>query len=55
MNVERLTEFLRYMEKEILPATVDIENLADANRKHVQKLVYTNLVDRFDSMLDGAL
>lgn len=55
MNTEPISEFLRYLEKEVLPATVDLEKLEDANRKHVQKLIYTNLVDRFDSTIDGAL
>ena len=33
----------------------DIAKLADANRKPVQKLVYTNLVDRFDAIVDEAI
>lgn len=53
METGKVAEFLRYVDKEILPATSDLENLDVANRKHVQKLVYTNLVDRFDSLVDG--
>lgn len=55
MNTDRISDFLRYLEKEVLPATQDLEKLEDANRKHVQKLIYTNLVDRFDSTVDGML
>lgn len=55
MNTDRFDEFQKFVEKEILPATADIEKLADTNRKHVQKLVYTNLVDRFDATVDGSL
>ncbi|PKM21632.1 MAG: hypothetical protein CVV10_08385 [Gammaproteobacteria bacterium HGW-Gammaproteobacteria-14] len=53
METGKVREFLRYVDKEILPATTDLENLDVKNRKHVQKLVYTNLVDRFDSLIDG--
>ena len=55
MNIDRFRNFSKFVDKEILPATQDLEKLDDANRKHVQKLVYTNLVDRFDSMIDGAI
>ena len=55
MKYDKLREFAAFVKGEILPATKDIEKLADANRKHIQKLVYTNLVDRFDSAVDGAL
>ena len=44
METGKVAEFLRYVNKEILPATNDLENLDEKNRKHVQKLVYTNLV-----------
>ena len=55
MKTEKLASFLNYLEKEVLPATEDLAKLADANRKHIQKLIYTNLVDRFDAMVDGLL
>lgn len=55
MNNTRFDEFSKFVEKELLPAVSDIGKLADPNRKHVQKLVYTNLVDRFDATVDGAL
>ena len=55
MNTNRFDEFTKFVEKELLPATEDIGKLVDQNRKHVQKLVYTNLIDRFDALVDGAL
>lgn len=55
MDASRLQEFDSFVEKEIFPAVKDLEKLADANRKHIQKLVYTNLVDRFDAAVDGCL
>lgn len=55
MNTDRFADFSMFVDKEILPAANDIEKLDDSSRKHVQKLVYTNLVDRFDAMIDGAL
>ena len=55
MNYKQLRDFSAFVDKEILPAVKDLEKLTDANRKHVQKLVYTNLVDRFDSAIDGSL
>ena len=53
METVKIDEFLEYVDKEILPATRDLEKLEVRSRKHVQKLVYTNLVDRFDSLIDG--
>jgi hypothetical protein len=55
MDTENFDDFLIFVEKELDPATTDLEHLADANRKHIQKLVYTNLVDRFDAMVDEAI
>lgn len=55
MNKSKFVDFNKFLEKEIIPATTDLEKLDDASRKHVQKLVYTNLVDRFDSMIDETI
>jgi hypothetical protein len=52
MNTMRLQEFTKFLDKELVPAIADVATLTDANRKHVQKLVYTNLVDRFDHVVD---
>ncbi len=55
MNTDSLLDFKAFVEKEINPATSELTKLSDAQRKHIQKLVYTNLVDRFDAALDGAI
>lgn len=53
MNTDRTKNFTKFLTKELEPAIDDIEKLDVANRKHVQKLVYTNLVDRFDHLVDS--
>ncbi len=55
MDKKPLSDFKKFVAKEISPAIADIESLTEKNRVHVQKLVYTNLVDRFDSMIDVAI
>jgi len=52
LNKEALKEFGDFVAGEIEPAITEIGGLAENSRKHLQKLVYTNLVDRFDSMID---
>ena len=52
MNKEPIKEFRRYITKEIEPAIEDLGNLDEKSRVHIQKLMYTNLVDRFDTMID---
>lgn len=55
MNTECFDDFETYVKGQIEPAVSDVAKLADANRKHIQKLLYTNLVDRFDAMVDAAI
>lgn len=52
MKTETINDFLDFLNKEISPATTEIDKLEDNSRKHIQKLIYTNLVDRFDTMVD---
>lgn len=52
MEARSLNEFTKFVEGEIEPAIADIGKLAEKSRKHLQKLVYTNVVNRFDSMID---
>ncbi len=52
MKSEALKEFENFVSNEIQPALREVGGLAVNSRKHLQKLVYTNLVDRFDSMID---
>lgn len=52
MDLSAIDDLQKFLKKEITPAVSDIEKLEDASRKHIQKLVYTNMVDRFDTMVD---
>ncbi len=55
MNLSELDDLEKFLKKEIQPAAADIEELEDKSRKHIQKLVYTNMVDRFDTMVDRCI
>ena len=55
MEIAAINDFSTYVDKEILPATKELEKLDDKHRKHLQKLVYTNLVNRFDVMIDHSI
>ncbi len=50
-----IEQFLEFINNDVEPAFTEIKKLSDANRIHVQRLVYTNVVDRFDYLLDGLL
>lgn len=52
MKTVQIKDFTKFLNKELEPGIDDLEKLEDKNRKHIQKLVYTNLVDRFDSLVD---
>lgn len=53
MDTSPAHDYLKYVERQIEPSIEDIKALEDGSRKHVQKLFYTNLVDRFDVMIDN--
>ncbi|MBI5870864.1 MAG: hypothetical protein HZB44_07930 [Actinobacteria bacterium] len=55
MDTRQIKEFRAFLKKELIPAADDLEKLADTQRMHIQKLMFTNLVDRFDSMVDAML
>ncbi len=55
MRKQSIVEFESFVSKEVKSATLELEKLEEDSRKHLQKLVYTNLVDRFDSMIDHFL
>ena len=52
MNLDASREFLKFLKNVIEPSITDIAKLEEKSRKHVQKLVYTNMVDRFDGTID---
>ena len=55
MLTKTIKEFQAFVSSEVTPAVADIGKLDDKHRIHVQKLVYTNLVDRFDTMIDSTI
>jgi hypothetical protein len=55
MDTERAKSFAKFLDKELMPGIDELEKLSDQNRKHIQKLVYTNLVDRFDYLVDKSM
>lgn len=52
MDLSASKELQQFIKKVIEPSIEDIDKMEEASRKHIQKLVYTNLVDRFDSTID---
>ena len=53
LDFEPAKTFEKFLTKEIEPAIDEIAAFKkDASRRHIQKLLYTNIVDRFDSMID---
>jgi hypothetical protein len=55
VKIDAIKDFQRFVNKEVLPAIADLGKLSEAQRIHVQKLVYTNLVDRFDTLVDTSI
>ena len=55
MDTSSVDDFIQFLKQEISPATLEIGKLDDSSRKHIQKLIYTNLVDRFDTMVDRSI
>jgi len=48
-----INEFSDFITKNIEPSIKELESItSNQNRSHLQRLVYTNLVDRFDSLID---
>ena len=55
MNYQRLDEFVAFLDREVSSAVGELEKVAEQSRRHLQKLVYTNVVDRFDATVDHSL
>lgn len=55
MNIQNVLDFEKFVNGEVKKATVELNGLAEGSRNHLQKLVYTNLVDRFDVMVDKTI
>jgi hypothetical protein len=56
-EISELTQkFKKFTESEIYSALGELEKIkTESNRKHLQRLVYVNLVNRFDSLVDTLL
>jgi hypothetical protein len=51
--INLIDNFLDFSSKDIASAILELEKITDENnRKHLQKLVYVNLVNRFDYLID---
>jgi len=48
-------QFTEYVSKQIEPAIEDISSLSENSRKHIQKLIFTNVVNQFDIMIDNMI
>ena len=52
MIYKPIDDFVAFLDREVNSAVTELTKVAEASRKHLQKLVYTNVVDRFDSTID---
>ena len=55
MEKQSISEFETFVNNEVQLAAHELAKFGEESRKHLQKLVYTNLIDRFDSMIDHFL
>lgn len=55
MQKKAIKDFQKFVSGEVIPAIADLGKLDEKHRIHVQKLVYTNLVDRFDTVVDTSI
>lgn len=55
MDLQHIDDFEKFVNTEVSKAAKELEGLAEGSRAHLQKLVYTNLVDRFDVMVDKTI
>ncbi|KND48876.1 MAG: hypothetical protein AB200_00415 [Parcubacteria bacterium C7867-005] len=53
---EDINKFKEFESKEVNAAIKELEGITtESNRKHLQRLVYVNLVNRFDALVDNLL
>ncbi|GAA0371785.1 hypothetical protein GCM10009092_40170 [Bowmanella denitrificans] len=55
MDLQHVEEFEKFVKTEVKAAATELQGLEEGSRTHLQKLVYTNLVDRFDVMIDKTI
>lgn len=52
----RIKNFQKFAEQDVAAAISELKKInKDENRKHLQRLVYANLIDRFDVLVDELL
>jgi hypothetical protein len=55
-GVQHIREFKVFLDRDVSPAYEEMGEIKNDNsRKHIQKLIYTNMVDRFDYCIDKTL
>lgn len=53
---DTITEFTTFLDSEVKSSLKELSKIkTESNRRHLQKLVYVNLVNRFDSFIDELL
>jgi hypothetical protein len=55
IHLTEVKAFRKFLNTEVVAAADELDTLRDRNRKHLQKLVYTNCVDRFDALIDSII
>jgi len=55
MNTKALSDFKRFVTNDIVKAAEELEGLNKTPQLHLAKLVYTNLINRFDAVLDQCI
>jgi hypothetical protein len=56
MDIQYIENFRTFLAEELDPAVDELSRISvEGSRKHLQKLVYTNAIDRFDYCIDKTL
>ncbi len=50
-----ITQFILYLDDEITSAISELKKVDEKNRRHLQRLVYIDVINRFDSLVDSLL
>ncbi len=52
---DEISNFVSYLNEDITSAIKELKGVPDKNRRHLQKLVFVDVVNRFDSMVDSLI
>lgn len=50
-----IQSFINYLNEDIVSAIKELSGIPDASRRHLQKLVFIDVTNRFDSLIDSLL